>query len=219
MSKPQGKTGGSSVLGVLAVVVCLILIPILVVNLTLIVQSFVNPTAVPSFMGYKPFIVLSGSMEPVFYPGDLVIVKVTDPATLAEGDIIAFREGSAVITHRITRVVSEDGTTRYNTKGDNNASADRISVTPDRLEGIYLRRIPRLGNTAMFMQTPTGMLVFIVIPLIGFILYDVGRRRYYDHRERSRTRDLEAELARMREQLGGGESVTKEEAKDGDVSA
>ena len=44
-----------------------------------------------NLFGYKAFIVLSDSMKATdFDAGDLVLVKEVDPATLKEGDIIAY---------------------------------------------------------------------------------------------------------------------------------
>lgn len=199
--KMTEKRTGNRVMQVIGVLLCVVLIPMLVINLTLIVKSFTNPEQVPDFLGYKPFIVLSGSMEPVFYPGDLALVREVPADNLAEGDIIAFREENAVITHRIMAITSEEGERQYITKGDNNNTEDQITVTDEKIEGIYLLKISGLGNTAMFMQTPIGMVVFIALPLILFILYDIFRRRHYEKRERNRTRELEEELARMQQKL------------------
>lgn len=52
---------GNSVIGAL---LCLLLLPILVINCTLIVKSYVNKDAVPSFGSYLPLIVLTDFMYP-----------------------------------------------------------------------------------------------------------------------------------------------------------
>ncbi|MDD2190638.1 MAG: signal peptidase I [Eubacteriales bacterium] len=199
--KEKEKRGGNRIMQVIGILLCVVLIPMLVINLTLIIKSFSYPEQVPDFFGYKPFIVLSGSMEPVFYSGDLALARETPPENLSEGDIIAFREGNSVITHRIMTITSEEGERRYITKGDNNNVEDQIIVTDEKIEGVYLFSIDGLGNTAMFMQTPVGMIVFIALPLILFILYDIVRRRHYEKRERERTKELEEELAKMQQKL------------------
>ncbi len=200
------KKSRNKVVTIISVIICVILIPILIANLTILVKSFTRPDEVPSFLGYKPLIVLSGSMEPEFYSGDLVLVREVEANTVKQGDIIAYREGESVITHRVIEITTKDGRLYYTTKGDNNNVEDKIPVTEDKLEGKYLFKISGLGNTAMFMQTPLGMLVFIVLPLSSFILYDIFRRRYYERREKARTKELEEELARARQQV---ESINK----------
>ena len=194
----KGKVGIGSIIGIL---LCIVLIPALIINVTLIVKSFLYPDKVPSFMGYKPFIVLTGSMEPVFYSGDLVMVKEVEASSLQVGDVIAFREGTAVITHRIVQIENPASGLRFITKGDNNNVNDRRPVTVEQLEGRYLYRISKLGNFAMFMQTPVGMALFIALPLLSFILYDILRRTVFERKKAQRTKELEAELERMRQQL------------------
>ena len=196
----------SRVLKAVGILLCIVLIPILVVNTTLIVKSFISPDKVPSFLGYKPFIVLSGSMEPVFYSGDVVVVKEISPDTLNESDIIAFRSGESVITHRIMEIKDlEAGKKQYITKGDNNNVEDSVTVTSDMLEGKYLLRVAGIGNFAMFLQTPVGMIVFVALPLILFVLYDVLRRTLSGKKADKRTVELEAELERMRSELAAKE--------------
>jgi signal peptidase len=157
--------------------------------------------------------VLSGSMEPVFYSGDVVIVRKTDPGTLKESDIIAFRNGTSVITHRIVGVKDlEAGAKQFTTKGDNNNVEDALAVTSDMVEGKYLLRVAKIGNFAMFLQTPVGMIVFVALPLILFVLYDVLRRTLSGKKADKRTLELEAELDRMRSELAAKE-VESAEAK------
>ncbi|MDD4285607.1 MAG: signal peptidase I, partial [Eubacteriales bacterium] len=160
----KGKAKGRSLWTTLVVVVCVLLIPLLVVNLTIIIKSIADPQQVPGFLGYKPLIVLSGSMEPTILPGDIVIVKEVPAEDLQKGDIVSYLRENSVITHRIMEISQTDGNRNFYTKGDNNNADDGVPVTDDMLEGKYLFRIPRLGHAAIFMQTPTGMLLFIAVP-------------------------------------------------------
>lgn len=184
------------------VVLCVVFIPLLLINVTLIVKSYTNPDQVPDFMGYKPFIVLSGSMEPEIMTGDMVLVRNTDAGNLQKGDVIAYKSGEAVITHRIIDVKTENGEVRYVTQGDANDSPDQTTVRPSDVEGIYQNRIPGMGNAAMFMQTTTGMIIFVVCPLLLFIIWDIIRRRMQGRKEVSRARELELELERLKAEKG-----------------
>ncbi|MCL2813887.1 MAG: signal peptidase I [Oscillospiraceae bacterium] len=163
---------------VAGVVICLLLIPMLIINLTIVIKSYLNPDKVPDFFGLKPFVVLSGSMEPAILAGDLVFIKTVDPLTLKTGDIISFKEGNNIVTHRIVELTEKGGEPAFLTRGDANNTSDRTPVTYSQLEGIYLFRIGMLGTLAIFIQTPMGMLIFACIPLIGFVLYDILRRSF-----------------------------------------
>lgn len=154
----------------ISIIVVLILIPILLMSIVILVDSYTHPNEVPSFFGWKPFIVLSGSMETQISAGDIVVVKEIDTNELKKGDIIAFKDGNIVITHRIDEVTEIDGKTQYITKGDNNSTQDIGYVLPEQVEGVFKFKIARLGNIAMFIQTPLGMIVCLSIPIIIIIL-------------------------------------------------
>lgn len=154
----------------ISIIVILILIPILLISIVILIDSHTHPNEVPSFFGWKPFIVLSGSMETQISAGDIVVVKEIDTNELKKGDIIAFKDGNIVITHRIDEVTEIDGKTQYITKGDNNNTQDIGYVSPEQIEGVFKFRVSRLGNLAMFIQTPLGMIVCLSIPIIIIIL-------------------------------------------------
>lgn len=154
----------------ISIIVILILIPILLISIVILIDSHTHPNEVPSFFGWKPFIVLSGSMETQISAGDIVVVKEIDTNELKKGDIIAFKDGNIVITHRIDEVTEIDGKTQYITKGDNNNTQDIGYVSPEQIEGVCKFKVSRLGNFAMFIQTPLGMIVCLSIPIIIIIL-------------------------------------------------
>lgn len=70
-------------------------------------------------------------------------------------------------------------------------------------------RVPGLGNAILFMQTPAGMILFIVCPLALFFAWDVWRRRRMDKAEAARSAQLEAELAALRREQGVGRGPTE----------
>ena len=157
---------------ILTSIIMIILCSILFVSGVILINSYIKPNEVPSFFGWKPFIVLSGSMETQIMTGDVVVVKEIDAKKLKENDIIAFKEdNNIVITHRIIEIIKdENGDTKYKTKGDNNNEEDDGVVSPEQIEGIYKFRIGKIGDLALFVQTPVGMVICISIPLILLLL-------------------------------------------------
>ncbi len=147
----------------LMVIVCTILIGVLAVNLSIMIQANTDKDKVPSVFGYKPFIVLSGSMETEIKVGDLIITKMVDPTTLGVDDVIAFRDSEgAVTTHRIIEVVNREGIDYFITKGDNNTSQDQNLVELGDVEGIYVTRIPSVGNLLNGLANPTTIIIVIL---------------------------------------------------------
>lgn len=188
---------------IVSIVIVIILIPILFVNGVILINSFIHPNEIPSFFGWKPFIVLSGSMETEIFAGDVAVVKEVDTATLKKDDIIAFRSGDIVITHRIYDIVQEDGTIKYITKGDNNNTEDNGYVLPEQIEGLYQFKISRLGNLAMFVQTPMGMIVCLSIPFIILVLVqitDTRKNKKYMEEKLKNQKSMEEEIARLKKE-------------------
>lgn len=151
-----------------------IILPFLIFNLTLIIKSKLYPDKIADFMGYKPFIVMSGSMETTINIGDLVIVKKVNSSSIHAGDIIAFKNGNIVISHRVKEVINDSGTYKFKTKGDNNNVADDFIVSSDAIEGIFVNKIPGLGSILLFLGKPIGLLmVILVIIIVSTALYFV----------------------------------------------
>lgn len=137
---------------------------ILLLNLCIMIQTKISPDKVPSIFGYKPFVVMSGSMETKINVGDLVLVKKVDSKDLVVGDIIAFRNSDdTVTTHRIIEV-TDDGC--FVTKGDNNNIQDNGIVCSKSIEGKYVRKYPRLGRFILFIKKPLGLVVLMLSLLI-----------------------------------------------------
>lgn len=192
-----------SAVEVVGLVLCVVFALLLVCNLTIIIKGAITPDTPPSVLGITPLAVQSGSMSGTasghIEVGDLIFVKPVKADTLQTGDVIAFKEGGIVVTHRIVRVeTAEDGTLQFVTKGDANNVEDSQSVSETNLVGKYAGRIPQLGNVALFAQKPVGMAVFIAVPVLCFVLYDSSVRRREAAEAAQRTRALERELERLK---------------------
>lgn len=130
-----------------------------------------------SFFGVMPFSIQSDSMYPTFAQGDLVLSTVVDASELEVGDIITFWtviNGERVRnTHRITEIQDMGSYLYFNTKGDNNSIEDSLGVHQSEIIGKYVSHISGLGSAIDFLQTPTGFLVAIVVPVFLFFVYNL----------------------------------------------
>ena len=198
----QKSTTMHKVLTIIGTVLCVILIPILVINCILIVKSFTSED-VPNVAGTLPLIVLTDSMYPVIESGDLIICHTEEPENIQVGDVIAFFDpagnGSSIVTHRVVEVTEQDGKIAWRTKGDNNNSEDRLLVPADKLVAVYHdTRLAGFGNVALFMQTTPGLIVCVVCPILLLVGYDMVRRRMYEKSNKKDTDQLLAELEELR---------------------
>ena len=198
----EKSTVSHKVLTVVGAILCVLLIPILVINITLIVKSYTNKDEVPKIGGYCPLIVLTGSMEPKIKSGDLIIVKQINASEVNSKDVIAFFDpdgnGTSILTHRVNEIYEENGTLYFKTKGDANNTEDRLPVAEDALVGIYQFKIAGAGNVAMFMQTTAGLVVCVVVPLVLLIVWDLIRRKQYEKKNQQDTDALLAELEALK---------------------
>ena len=194
------KSVGHIVLTVLGAILCIIFLPILVMNTILIIKGAMDDSKPPSVFGYTPLVVLSGSMDDgsadAILVGDLILVHDCDATKLQVNDVIAFMEGDYAVTHRII-AVNEDGT--YTTQGDANNVQDATPVAPDHVIGKYERRFQGVGNAVLFIQSPKGMLVCIGIPLALFVIYDVIRRQMLLKKERIKQDQLKKEIEELKQ--------------------
>lgn len=189
---------------ILSAIVLIIIIPILFINIIILIDSVIHPNEIPSFFGWKPFIVLSETMENEIFSGDIAVVKEVDSKLLKAGDIIAYKEDQIVILQRIEEVTTEEGKIKYKTKSDN-ASEEQYSnyVLEDQIEGIFKFRISRFGNFAVWIQTPLGMIIAISIPfLILIILQNKKTKEEVLHikNESKEKEEMEKELEELRRQ-------------------
>ena len=185
---------------VLSSIVLVILASILFVSLVILINSYTNPDEVPSFFGWKPFIVLSGSMETEIYSGDVAVVKEVDISKVKENDIIAFKEDNVIITHRVIDIANENGTIKYKTKGDNNNVEDNGYVLAEQVEGKYQFKVRRLGNFAIFAQTPIGIIVCLSIPLGLLLLIQMIDSRGNKKSQKEAQRKLQKKIELLEKQ-------------------
>lgn len=133
----------------------------------------------PQLFGYQFKTVLSGSMEPAFKTGSLIVVeKVKDVRNLTENDVITFRQDEKnVITHRIVEVVKQGDNIFYRTKGDNNEEADMNPVMTQNVVAKYSGiTIPLIGYFLNFASTPLGTGLLLIIPgllLLGYAAWTI----------------------------------------------
>lgn len=214
-SPQRSGQSGNRALTIIGIVLCVILIPILVVNCTLLVKSFINQDEVPDFAGVIPLIVLTDSMYPDIKSGDLIFVNKTDAQEVQVGDVISFFDpeggGSAVVTHKVIERIEEDGKISFRTQGINNNTADRLPVPAESLVGLYSgTRLAGAGNVALFLQSTPGLFVCVLLPLAVLVLYEVLHRR---KQEKSKDQDIDAlmkELEKLKAERAQSETPAAE---------
>ena len=124
--------------------------------------------------GVRPYITMSGSMEPVIQTGSICFVDTNaEYSDVGYWDLVAYRAPTGtLVTHRVVSVTEEG----LETKGDANGISDGISVTPDNFHGKTLFSVPYVGYAVKYLQQPK-VIIFAIILLCGsFALNAVDAR-------------------------------------------
>ena len=116
---------------------------LLIVTFGVVLAIFVS-----GFFGIDRYLVVSGSMEPNLYAGDIVFVNTNiDFEDVEIGDVIIFKHRGMNIIHRvIEKTTTIDGQQKYlKTKGDANKVDDGFVATEENYCGtvlnFFIRRI------------------------------------------------------------------------------
>ena len=151
---------------------------ILVTALALLVAVVV----LPGLAGLTPLIVVSGSMEPALHVGDIVVTRRVSPGSLKVDDVVTYRLGASLNTHRIIRIEETPQGRRFEVKGDANATPDGELVPPEQVIARVVYSVPKMGFVVAFANSPAGLTLFIVGPAVVLTLM------WYREREMKKAR-------------------------------
>lgn len=159
-------------------IVNVVLIVAIIIAAVATYASYVSTSGngVPSIFGLRFLSIQTDSMYDTLLPGDLIIdTPIKDASELRPGDIITYWtviEGEKVLnTHRILNIYDGGEYLIFETQGDYNPSPDPLTVHEKELVGEYKIRIPGLGKVFDYLQTSTGFLIVVVIPVFIFFIY------------------------------------------------
>ena len=208
------------------IILIVLLFPLLCINLTLIIKGSLNPDTPPDIFGTAPLAVttdaMAGEEEGCFDDGALIVVKLLnadEKETLKEGDVITFRSEELFVTYRITEVVrGEDGSVHsFRAIGDQDAKEGvnvPLTVSPENVIGVVTGSVAGLGGFAMFLQTPVGVLVFVGIPVVAYLIYDISRIALSNKRAKAaqgeKLREKDEEIARLKAMVGEAPDAAEE---------
>lgn len=110
--------------------------------------------------------VRSGSMSPALERGSLIVAGAVSEDEIALGDIVIFRNETmtdSLICHRIIGWTL-NSPLLLDTKGDANPFADPEPVRAEDVVAKVAWDVPVLGFAAIFIKTPVGFIVSVIVP-------------------------------------------------------
>ena len=162
----ENKTLFHKILEVLSSIFAIVVIIICVGTL---IFRMIFKIEVIKIFGYSGLVILTGSMEPNYHPGDVIFIKEQKDYNVR--DVITFHQRNMIVTHRI---IEKDGTT-FTTQGDANNSADTPIQLSD-IEGKVIGRVGGVGKVILFLQTPGGIISILVV-LISLEVFFAAKRK------------------------------------------
>lgn len=138
-----------------------------VLAVTIAVALFASLFCITAPFGIRPYVILSGSMEPEIPTGSVAYIDVKDRTDLEVGDVIMYRASEEInVTHRI---IDFDSAGNLITKGDANDTADLRPVSPNSVVGTYVFSIPYIGKIAAYFTTARKLVVGIALIVFNII--------------------------------------------------
>ncbi|BCI59524.1 signal peptidase I [Solibaculum mannosilyticum] len=198
------------------VVTALILIfSVFIMIFTVLSVTMVNKENATLF-GYKPYIVLSDSMNTEFQVGDMAISKQVDPSTLQPGDIITYRSidpanYGEMVTHKIREATTYEGKPAFITYGTTTGVDDAYPALQENVFGKYVFHLPKMGYFFQFLKSTAGYVTLILIPfLLLIVLQSVKFVRLFRQYKREQMEEVDTQKAEAQAQL---EEARKEREK------
>ena len=139
--------------------------------LALAVAVLATVTLGPRLGLFQVETVLSGSMEPLFRPGDLLVVRPEPLTDVRPGQILSFHAPTPdhrVETHRVIRVIHPGAHPVIITKGDANTAPDPWraqlhGTTAWRMVGV----VPHAGSAIRTLRQPwVHVIAVLLVPLL-----------------------------------------------------
>ena len=135
---------------------------------------------VPAVTGSTPMTILTGSMNPTYPPGTLVIVRPTAVDDIRIGDALTYQlrsGGPELVTHRVVAISHSGGEIRFTTQGDANSVADPEPVREVQIRGTVWYSIPYLGwvNTLVGGEQREAIVTVLALGLFGYAGYSIAR--------------------------------------------
>jgi len=151
---------------------------------------------IPAVTGSTPMTILTGSMQPTYPPGTLIIVKPIETADIRIGDPITYQIESGkpdVVTHRVISIATTDGETTFTTKGDNNSAADAKPVQPLQVRGTVWYAVPYIGyvNTIVNGDNRSWIVPLSAVALFAYAGWMLASGIAQSARRRRRLRNRE----------------------------
>lgn len=170
----MGKKAGKKIENTIYI---LLIILLAIITIRVSYQVIFLKDKIPDIFGYKLFFILDGNMDETLNKGDLVITYDKNINDIKKNDVVAFRNGMNTVTiHKVHDIQEGNKTSLDNSERifimnvAPNETNDAKYIDGKKIEGLVVKKIPKLGSVLYSISKPIAMLIISCIILgIGSI--------------------------------------------------
>lgn len=154
-------------------VLIVLLFIILFIYLSICINSFINKDKIGVF-SYKFYIVTSDSKESNVKEGSLIIAKNIRIEDIKENDNVIYKKNNELIVNKIKTIQNNSGKISFFIEENEEIANEKIDNA--QIIGKVVAKFEGLGNLALFLQTPTGVIhLIIILVCIAIIIKKISR--------------------------------------------
>ena len=147
---------------------------LLVIFVILVQRIFNNQVSIGS---YRMFTVVTGSMDPVYNVGEVVVSKEVDPSTIKKGDDVVYLGEKndfkdKIVTHRVIKIEKKDNEYYFTTKGIANDYSDPV-ISSNQIYGKVVYKPVVLSFLSGILNTKLGFYLLIFVPVAFLIFLEI----------------------------------------------
>lgn len=168
------KIKGNKLLKTIGQIIYILIFILVILMLIVVILQRSTDNSV-SLGGFRLFTIATGSMEPKYKVGDILISKEIEPSEIKVGDDIVYKGEKGVlkdraITHQVISIEKiENGNYKIITKGINNTEQDP-EITQNQVYGKVIYKVHTLSFIGK-MITNIYVFYFLVFVPIAFIIF------------------------------------------------
>ena len=194
MKETLKKIKENKALKVIGNIIYILLFIIVILMLVVVILQRVSDNSI-SFGGYRLFTVATGSMEPEYQVGDVLISQEIDPNEIQVGDNIVYRGNTGsfkdkIVTHQVVSIREENGEKKITTKGIANVEEDP-EIDESQVYGKVIYKVKTLSFIGQIIKNIYVFYFIIFVPIAIIIFRQVRIILKKDDDEEEENKDNE----------------------------
>ena len=194
MKETLKKIKENKALKVIGNIIYILLFIIVILMLVVVILQRVSDNSI-SFGGYRLFTVATGSMEPEYQVGDVLISQEIDPNEIQVRDNIVYRGNTGsfkdkIVTHQVVSIREENGEKKITTKGIANVEEDP-EIDGSQVYGKVIYKVKTLSFIGQIIKNIYVFYFIIFVPIAIIIFRQVRIILKKDDDEEEENKDNE----------------------------